>query len=231
VFAVDGTEWISEPGTDDHLVLGDHEYHLAPIIWSQIRDLGPESVAVVVGAHVGTWAVRIARTVHTIAYEASEATALTLAQNARLNHVEGALEILVGAAWSESDLVLRLVNAGTAERRSGSLRATPDGPADSEVAVTRTIDSDLLHDTHRPSRVAFLMTDVEGAEAEVLRGAAGVLDRDHPVLLIELHEGHPGAPADLRQQVYDLLLDHGYRWSQIMDPRGFEEHLLCMFTR
>jgi FkbM family methyltransferase len=30
--------------------------------------------------------------------------------------------------------------------------------------------------------------DVEGAEASVLDGAASVLDKDKPILLIELHE-------------------------------------------
>jgi FkbM family methyltransferase len=39
-------------------------------------------------------------------------------------------------------------------------------------------------------RVAFMKIDVEGHELEVLKGAAGLIERDRPVLLIEIEDRH-----------------------------------------
>jgi FkbM family methyltransferase len=39
-------------------------------------------------------------------------------------------------------------------------------------------------------RVAFMKIDVEGHELEVLKGSAGLIERDRPVLLIEIEERH-----------------------------------------
>jgi FkbM family methyltransferase len=56
--------------------------------------------------------------------------------------------------------------------------------------------------------VGFIKVDVEGHEAAVLRGATAVLERDHPVLLLELEERHKrGAIADVAR----LLAGFGYR--------------------
>ncbi|MDI3408274.1 FkbM family methyltransferase [Streptomyces cavernicola] len=55
-------------------------------------------------------------------------------------------------------------------------------------------------------RVDFVKIDVDGNELPVLRGAAELLDRDHPALLVELEARiQPTSP------VVDLLAGHGYR--------------------
>ena len=56
--------------------------------------------------------------------------------------------------------------------------------------------------------VGFIKVDVEGHEEAVLRGAAGVLARDRPALLVEVEERHkPGAITAVRK----LLGEFGYR--------------------
>ncbi|MFM9369703.1 FkbM family methyltransferase [Streptomyces sp. Da 82-17] len=55
-------------------------------------------------------------------------------------------------------------------------------------------------------RVDFVKIDVDGNELPVLRGAAELLERDHPALLVELEARiQPAAP------VVELLAAHGYR--------------------
>ncbi|NBE54980.1 FkbM family methyltransferase, partial [Streptomyces boluensis] len=66
-----------------------------------------------------------------------------------------------------------------------------------------TLDGLGLRDA---GRVDFVKIDVDGNELPVLRGAAALLDRDHPSLIVELEARiQPTAP------VVDLLAEHGYR--------------------
>ncbi len=77
------------------------------------------------------------------------------------------------------------------------------------------------------SKVDFLKIDVEGAEASVLEGATNVLNRDHPTLLIEMHEldrfkeQHP-AILKLRGPNYQLLFLGVRQWQEhfIAEPLG-----------
>ena len=65
-----------------------------------------------------------------------------------------------------------------------------------------------------PERIDFLKMDVEGAEDKVLEGARGLIARDHPNILVEVHhfngnleERH--TPAKLRELGYQVeQLDH-----------------------
>jgi hypothetical protein len=60
------------------------------------------------------------------------------------------------------------------------------------------------------SRVDVVKIDVEGAEYLVLKGASKTLDRDHPVILVEIVERQLQAMGASSKQVYDLLRSHGY---------------------
>lgn len=60
--------------------------------------------------------------------------------------------------------------------------------------------------------VDFLKCDVEGAEVEVIRGAAGLIDRDRPWLLIEVHA------VPLFQQLARILADADYVFTVVRHP-------------
>jgi FkbM family methyltransferase len=55
---------------------------------------------------------------------------------------------------------------------------------------TRTLDSFNF------TNVGFLKIDVEGFEKTVLRGAAELIARERPVILVEMEEGHTGEPIE-----------------------------------
>ena len=73
------------------------------------------------------------------------------------------------------------------------------------------------------AKVDFLKIDVEGAEGFVLDGATNVLNRDKPVLLLELHEldrfkdQHP-AILKLRNQNYQV---------RSLGMRTWQEHVIA----
>jgi FkbM family methyltransferase len=64
-------------------------------------------------------------------------------------------------------------------------------------------------------RISFIKIDVEGHELEVLQGARKLLERDHPVLLIEIEERH--RPGNL-MAVPEWLTELGYR-AWVLEPR------------
>jgi len=77
------------------------------------------------------------------------------------------------------------------------------------------------------AKVDFLKIDVEGAEATVLDGATNVMNRDKPIMLIELHEldrfkdKHP-AILKLRDQNYHVRTLGIRQWQEhvIAEPLG-----------
>jgi FkbM family methyltransferase len=87
----------------------------------------------------------------------------------------------------------------------------PSGPHRTE-RVPRHVLDDLMPATSRlPS---FMKIDVEGHELAVLRGAATILTRAHPTLLVESERRHGGDPEAL----VELLRRYGYEgWSLTPD--------------
>ncbi len=65
-----------------------------------------------------------------------------------------------------------------------------EGRAHQVPVTVRTLDS------FNPKNVQFIKVDVEGSEFDVLKGAARTIERDRPVLLIELLAGHYNDPPE-----------------------------------
>jgi FkbM family methyltransferase len=78
----------------------------------------------------------------------------------------------------------------------------PGGTFDIRDVEVRTLDGFTM------PRVDFMKIDVEGAESAVLRGAADLLERDHPNLLVEIdRERHSQATFE---EVVDWLVSRSY---------------------
>ncbi len=81
-----------------------------------------------------------------------------------------------------------------------------------ETQPTPVVTIDGFCADHGIGKVDFIRMDIEGAELMALKGAAKVLDRDHPHVLLEIHpqmlEARFGAAADT---VVDLFRTRGYR--------------------
>jgi len=81
-----------------------------------------------------------------------------------------------------------------------------------ETQPTPVVTIDGFCAEHGIGKVDFIRMDIEGAELMALKGAAKVLDRDHPHVLLEIHpqmlEARFGAGAEA---VVDLFRTRGYR--------------------
>lgn len=163
----------------------------------RLADFCPRgTVAVDIGGWYGPWSRRLARrcaqvvTVEPVPHLADHLRR-TLPSNVR---------VVQGAATDRAGSTVRLwLPEGDDGDRGVSSLERRDIHAHSVEVESLTIDSLELHG------VGFVKMDVDGAEVAALRGAAELLRRDRPALLVELESRlGPIAPA------VDLLTGQGY---------------------
>jgi len=110
--------------------------------------------------------------------------------------------------------------------------AAPDGKArpdledlGAEVQPTPVVTLDGFCAERGVGKVDFIRMDIEGAELMALKGAGGILDRDRPHVLLEIHPAmlaaRFGATAD---QVIELFTRRGYRMFALNGNRLEERH-------
>ncbi len=175
---------------------------------------GDGVVAIDGGANIGVHTIEWARHMHgwggVLSFEAQEIIFYALAGNIALNNCLNARAKL--AALGEHDGELNIPEPNYFAHASfGSLelrqrentedigqRISYDPAAGTRVPMV-SIDSIGLH------RVDFLKLDVEGMEAEVLRGARDTLRRLKPILLVEIIKSD-------QAQIKAMLDQLGYRY-------------------
>jgi FkbM family methyltransferase len=92
-------------------------------------------------------------------------------------------------------------------------RARPDlEDQGAELQKTPVITLDNFCAERGIERVDFIRMDIEGAELKALEGARGILDRDRPHVLLEIHPAMLEARFDgSAEAVVDLFQSRGYR--------------------
>lgn len=188
----DGLKWIQRGGNTDDWIAINHEASLAPVLDGLMPDDG---VYVDVGAHVGRWALRLAKKASAVvAVEANPATAAVLKAHIAINDATN-VEVVECAAWdSETRLGLEDPN-GKVTGGSTHVREGDEIPARPLDDILADITPDLIK------------LDVEGADLHAIRGMRKTLERARPTLFIEDHSiyGYYDL-ADLKA----LLAESGY---------------------
>ena len=139
-------------------------------------------------------------------------------------HGIGGKVTAIHAAASDEPGELFLVTPRKTSGRMGRAYAyvsegRPEGPArpdlqdtGMDLQPTPVVTLDSYCAEHGVDRVDFIRMDIEGAELKALKGALGILDRDKPHVLLEIHpvmlETRFGASGDA---VLDIFRDRGYR--------------------
>lgn len=179
---------------------GDRELALLPFL----ADPGRNSVDA--GANKGVytyWLQKCSR--HVYAYEPNPKIFRILEAGARGN------VSLLPYALADSTGTARLRIPKTERgysNQGGSLNFAKVGPSYGELEVeTRRLDDEGLHD------IGLIKIDVEGFEFEVLEGARETIERDRPVLLIEIEEVHNKQPIEDSLARIEAL---GYRGSAVI---------------
>lgn len=185
-----GFRWIS--GATVHgCWVGSYEKDIADRLWSR---LSPGDVFYDAGAHVGYYTLLGSRAVgsdgRVIAFEPLPRNLSYLRRHLALNEITN----------------VDVVPAALRDRDGEVTLASEDGPSKAKMSAGgslsvsgRTMDSLPL----LPPDVVKM--DVEGAEAEVLRGGLETLGEHRPLIIFSTHG------AELRSECYELLESIGYR--------------------
>jgi FkbM family methyltransferase len=173
---------------------------------------GRGSTAIDVGANVGMMAIPLARVVGrdgvVIAVEPLAENVRRLQANAASNALTNIVVRQVAASQHEGRIVLQVAE----DAAYGSTRSISSGMSQAGEVSVESLPLDKIWADLGSRRVSVIKIDVEGAEADVIRGATQLLQRDHPVLMLEANTDRDLAVLT------DLLRPYGYSERQ---PQGF----------
>lgn len=117
----------------------------------------------------------------------------------------------LGAVPSTVSLSVPMVDGTLARGSATTLPLNGDVAGETIDVQVRTLDS------YGFDRVAAMKIDVEGAELDVIRGAAETLARWRPLLLVEIEQRHHAGPIS---EVFSLLETMGYSGEFLLPGRG-----------
>lgn len=178
------------------------------------RYLEPGDVFLDVGAHVGLFAVEIARQLgddgRVIAFEPSRDSAVTLRRNAEANGLEGRIEVVELALGDQpGTLPLRVAKQHPSDAGRRSLFA--DGPTVAHVSVRALDDLVATAEVTLERGLHAVKIDVEGNETAVIRGMRRALVAHRPrVVLLEAVEANLRRAGSSRAELTELMRELRY---------------------
>jgi FkbM family methyltransferase len=173
------------------------------------RHTTPGSLAVDAGAHIGLFTVLMAQLVgpqgRVLSFEPTATTFGILRRTVALNDLGGVADCRQEAVSRSRGHVEFYVDEHDVSNANSTVRTDR---AIGSVRVPSVSIDDLA--AEHPQAASCLKIDVEGAELEVLRGAAATLGRDRPALALDIHPPQLAAAGGTVAEVWDLLADAGY---------------------
>ncbi len=153
------------------------------------RTIKPGDRVIDLGAHIGGYTLRLAALVgpngRVTAVEASAAHAEALGRSIADNAFHDRAEVVHAAAADVSGQD-RLHHPSSGSSAHARLTVGSGGPAGDDEIVER-IATIRVDELALVGPISFIKIDVEGSEGPALRGARGLLERDHPTVVVELH--------------------------------------------
>jgi FkbM family methyltransferase len=176
--------------------------------------LAPGDVVVDAGAHIGYFTIELAQVIgdrgHVYAFEPMESNAALLEQSIRENRF-GSRVTLDRAAVSDRTGTGTLRYAAETLNTGGAFLS--EGPVEGLGALSSSVVRTVkLDDCGIRGPVRLIKMDVEGGEPAVIAGARGLIARDRPVLISEVHPEQLArvsgvSPADFLEAVRALGLE------------------------
>jgi len=188
-----------------------------------VHEIGSHEVIYDVGAHFGTYTLiglkRGGPGTRIVAYEPCELTREYLLRHLRWNGAGDQVVVRPVCCGSTAGVATFYYKPGVPEGINGLL---PDeGLAELPVRVT-TLDEEVRELGLVPT---FVKIDVEGAELDVLNGAAEVLSRHRPRLLLSLHPRRLAQAGLDCHAVRQWLSARDYQWRVVGEDQ--EVHVLA----
>ena len=196
-----------------------------PEVWNSIApSLSEGSVFFDVGAHIGYFSLKAAPKVgvtgQVVSFEPNPETLKLLRDNVTANRARNV--IVEPIACTDREQMLTFYAAPAANTGASSLARqnasiSEDNAPRAYSVRGRRID-DVVRDLHL-MRVDAIKVDVEGAEVQVVRGAADTLKRFHPKLVIEIDAGQLANLNTTADELRDAIKAAGYNRGRPLNPR------------
>ena len=186
---------------------GEHDLDVQRVLDAAV----PEgSVVYDVGAHLGFFALGAARLAgqsgHVVAFDGDPDNVVRLRENALYNHLEGRLEVVHAAVWSSSASAGIPFRRGIEPRAQGGVESNGHRPilgsADLITVPVITLDEFIARGGLLPDVIKI---DVEGGEAEVLRGGTRLFATKRPIIVAEVHQ------EPVAEKIRPWLVEKRYR--------------------
>lgn len=208
-----GLKWVDRGSdTDDHLSFTGHEEGLRPILTGLLPAGG---TFLDVGAHVGLWACSLASKAGEVwAFEPNPVTFDALVTNIEQNGLGDKVTPIPVALW---DYQCRVSMRDWYGKVSGGSTSAHES-AGADTAQGEKLDS-VVGNRH-PERIDLIKIDTEGAEPRVIRGALQTLMAFRPKIVLELHGGIQDVPKSADVEVYGILRNCGYEFSDEFEVSG-----------
>jgi len=175
------------------------------------------SIFIDVGAHLGRFTLRAANLVgengQVVALEPDQRVFQRLMENVELNNMHNVIALPIAASNGNFLAHFKLSNSSGWSSLTDMHKET----VVAEVPIP-AFTLDTLVESLELRRVDLVKIDVEGAEDEVLEGAAELLEVFRPALLIEVHADEPWSKCRriLEKKGYNYTIIH--RDSESADP-------------
>ena len=202
------------------MLYADGQYE-APLQRTLSAYLSPGSVFYDVGAHIGIVSMFGARLVgksgRVFAFEADPDNAARIKENVRCNNLDQ-VTVVPRAVWSSTGRLSFGRASAHSSRNQGAVATDSAATGEEIVEVEGVCLDEFSTDQRMPTLIKI---DVEGSEAEVLRGSERLVAQARPVLICEVH--HARAVEDVTQ----WLQSRGYVFEWLEDPPKLPRQLLA----
>ncbi len=183
----------------------------------------PSFVAIDVGAQTGSFSLlaKYFPKSRWFSFEPLKEACEALKNNLLLNDIQNVSVYPIALSNTSGQCILQLpaMNAwGLSTLGEQVLRFVPI-----EQRSVECIDLDRFAFLHKIEKVDFIKIDVEGWEFYVLQGAKDLIERDHPIILMEYNETNMKQCGVSRSWIDGFLAELGYEWKLVSS-----EDVLCM---
>ncbi len=171
-----------------------------------------------IGANIGLFTLIAANIVgpngRVIAFEPTPKTFSRLLENIELNQFKNIDAYNIGLSDFPKKLTFNISSNGYDAWNSF---ATSDFSILNEQIMVDVSTLDFELTKYDKSKIKLVKIDVEGWEKFVLKGGVEFIKNYSPQLLIEFTEENTFAAGYMVQEVYDLMVELGYKWYSIQE--------------
>jgi len=188
------------------------------------RFLQPGMTVLDIGAHQGYYTLLASKLVgpagRVIAFEPSSREQKALRLNLILNRCRNVTVQRLALGSEEKETTLYVATGWRTGCNSLKPPAIPDETSTMRVRVARLDD---WLERLKVAQVDFIKLDVEGAELDVLRGAARLLDRKpRPVIIAEVQDVRTLPWGYRANEIIQHLSGKGYKWLRLVEDGSTE---------